>query len=146
MSGEEKKQKKITIQDGATGPAGAAGVAGPTGPTGAVGATGPGTSLVLSSTKTAGHTFALADAYTMVIGSSASDINFTVPLNSTTAFPTGSQILVTRGGTGGLGITGAVGVTINSANGYQKLNFQYSGASLIKQGTDTWYLFGDLKP
>ena len=50
-----------------------------------------------------------------------------------------------RGGTGELGITGASGVTVNSALGYLRLNSQYSGATLIKQGTDTWYVFGDLK-
>jgi len=58
---------------------------------------------------------------------------------------TGSQILITRGGTGALGITGAAGVTINAALGYLQINNQYSGATLIKQATDTWYLFGDLK-
>jgi hypothetical protein len=84
----------------------------------------------------------------MIIGGSAGPITFTIPLNSTTAFVTGSQILVARGigsGVGALGVTGAAGVTLNSALGYRNLNSPFSGATIIKQDTDTWYMFGDLK-
>jgi hypothetical protein len=81
----------------------------------------------------------------MVIGASGSTLSFTVPQSGVTNFTTGSQILVSRGGTGALGVTGMGGVTINSANGYLTLNSQYSGATLVKSATDTWYLFGDLK-
>ena len=81
----------------------------------------------------------------MVIGASAGALTFTVNTNGITPITTGSQILVARGGAGALGITGAGGVTINSALGYLNLNNQYSGATLVKSATDTWYLFGDLK-
>jgi len=131
--------------DGTSGTSGINGTSGTSGSTGPTGPTGSDTSIVTSSTKTADHTFALADVNTMVIGASAAALTFTVPLNSTTAFVTGSQILVTRGGTGALGITGAAGVTLNSAQSYKQLNYQYSAATLVKQGTDTWYMFGDLK-
>jgi hypothetical protein len=81
----------------------------------------------------------------MVIGASGSTLAFTVPQSGITNFTVGSQILVSRGGTGALGVTGAPGVTINSAQGYLNLNYQYSGATLVKQDTDIWYIFGDLK-
>jgi hypothetical protein len=81
----------------------------------------------------------------MVIGASGSTLAFTINTNAGVPIATGSQILIARGGTGALGLTGAVGVTINSAQGYLNLNNQYSGATLVKQGTNTWYLFGDLK-
>jgi len=80
----------------------------------------------------------------MVIGASGATLAFTVPPSGTVNFTVGSQILIARGGTGELGVTGP-GVTINSAQGHLNLNYQYSGATLIKQATDTWYIFGDLK-
>ncbi len=87
----------------------------------------------------------LTDAGKTIEMSSGSATTLTVPLNSSVAFPTGSQILVVRGGTGAVGITGASGVTINSAQSYKNLNYQNSGATILKAGTDSWYLFGDLK-
>ena len=81
----------------------------------------------------------------MVIGASGATLAFTVNTNAVVPITTGSQILITRGGTGALGVTGAAGVTINSALSYLNLNNQYSGATLVKAATDTWYLFGDLK-
>ena len=81
----------------------------------------------------------------MVIGASGATLAFTVPQSGATNFTVGSQILIARGGTGELGVTGPGGVTINSAQGHLNLNYQYSGATLIKQATDTWYIFGDLK-
>jgi hypothetical protein len=45
---------------------------------------------------------------------------------------------------GALGITGAAGVTLYSGGLKTQLAQPYSGATLIKQDTDTWYMFGDL--
>jgi hypothetical protein len=112
---------------------------------GATGPTGINTSIVLSQEKTSNYTLAASDVNQMVIGASAAALTFTVNTNALVPIATGSQILITRGGTGALGITGAAGVTINAALGYLQMSNQYSGATLIKQATDTWYLFGDLK-
>jgi hypothetical protein len=112
---------------------------------GVTGPTGINTSIVLSQDKTSNYTLAASDVNQMVIGASAAALTFTVNTNALVPIATGSQILITRGGTGALGITGAAGVTINAALGYLQINNQYSGATLIKQATDTWYLFGDLK-
>ena len=77
---------------------------------------------------------------------SSGNLTLEVPLNSSQAFSTGSQILIIRDDTGEVDITPASGVTIYSANSWTKLNNQYSSATLIKFGTDDWYLIGDLKP
>jgi hypothetical protein len=55
--------------------------------------------------------------------------------------------MVARGygiGVGALGVTGAAGVTLYSAGLKKQLAQAYSGATLVKQDTDTWYMFGDL--
>ena len=77
---------------------------------------------------------------------SASTRTITVPLNSAEAFPTGTQIIVARYNTGEVSIGGTAGVTVVSANSFSYLNNQYSSATLIKRSTNSWYLFGDLKP
>jgi hypothetical protein len=70
--------------------------------------------------------------------------NLTIPLNSSVAFPTGTQILLAQYGSGQTTIVATSGVTVRSNGGKLKLNVQYSGATLIKIGTDEWYLFGDI--
>jgi hypothetical protein len=130
---------------GTPGTSGTSGVNGPSGTSGTSGVNGTDTSSVIENAQTVSYQIALTDVNKLVSMTSGSAITLTVPLNSTTAFPVGSQILVVRGGAGAVNIAGAVGVTINSALTYKYLNFQYSSATLIKTGTDTWYLFGDLK-
>jgi hypothetical protein len=70
--------------------------------------------------------------------------NLTIPLNSTVAFPTGTQVLVTQYGAGATTIVATGGVTVRSLGGALKLNGQYSAASLIKIATDEWDAFGNL--
>jgi hypothetical protein len=70
--------------------------------------------------------------------------NLTIPLNSSVAFPTGTQILLAQYGAGQTTIVATSGVTVRSNGGKLKLNVQYSGATLIKIGTDEWYCFGDI--
>ena len=77
---------------------------------------------------------------------SSTSKTITVPLNSSEAFPIGTQIIVARYGTGEVEIVGDSGVTVRSANSFTYLNNQYSSGTLIKRGTNSWYLFGDLKP
>jgi hypothetical protein len=76
---------------------------------------------------------------------SGAEITLTVPTNASVAFATGTQILVVRGGTGEAGVTGDTGVTVESAGNEKRLSNQYSGATLLKNGSDSWWLFGDLK-
>jgi hypothetical protein len=93
--------------------------------------------------QTASYTLVLADKGKLVEISNASANTLTVPLNATVAFPTGSQINILQTGAGQTTVAATVGVTINATPGL-KLRAQWSSATLIKRGTDTWTLVGDL--
>ncbi len=95
--------------------------------------------------KTASYTLALADSYgSMITVTSASDLTVTVPPNASVAFPTGTQILVSRLGAGAVTIAAGSGVTLRSADSALTLREQYSVAGLLKTGTDTWLVVGDV--
>jgi uncharacterized ubiquitin-like protein YukD len=100
--------------------------------------------LVVTNRQTASYTLVLSDADKLVEMNVASANNLTIPLNSSVAFPTGTQILLAQYGAGQTTIVATSGVTVRSNGGKLKLNVQYSGATLIKIGTDEWYLFGDI--
>ena len=100
--------------------------------------------LVVTNRQTASYTLVLSDADKLVEMNVGSANNLTVPLNSSVAFPIGTQILLAQYGAGQTTVVGTSGVTIRSNGGKLKLNVQYSGATLIKIGTDEWYLLGDI--
>lgn len=90
------------------------------------------------------YTLALTDANNTVVElNNASSIALTVPLNSSVAFPTGSQITLLQTGAGQVTVAGAGGVTVNATPGL-KLRAQWSSATLVKRATDTWVLIGDV--
>jgi hypothetical protein len=94
--------------------------------------------------KTSGYTVALADKNNLISVNSASNLQITVPENSTTAFPAGSQINIFRRGTGTVQIVGAGAATLVGTPGFY-LRARYSSATLIKlDGADNWALVGDL--
>jgi hypothetical protein len=139
---------------GPTGPTGSIGVTGatggfgPTGPTGSIGVTGPtgpDFSLVVINEQTGTYILELSDRNKMVnITSEDPQSYLGVPTDASSNFEIGSRILVSRGGTGAVSVIGDSGVVINSAQGALDLGYQYSVATLIKTGADTWILFGDL--
>lgn len=90
------------------------------------------------------YTTVLADQSKLVTLNNASAIALTIPANSSVAYPTGTQIDLSQFGAGQVTVAGASGVTVNSASGL-KLKSQYSSASCVKVGTDTWLLVGDLE-
>ena len=96
-----------------------------------------------TSAQTASYTLVLADNGKLVEISNASANNLTVPLNSSVAFAIGSQINILQTGAGQTTIVATGGVTINGTPGL-KLRAQWSAATLIKRGTDTWVAVGDL--
>jgi hypothetical protein len=100
--------------------------------------------LITTNRQTASYTLVLSDADKLVEMNVGSANNLTVPLNSSVAFPTGTQILLAQYGSGQTTVVATSGVTVRSNGGKLKLNVQYSGATLIKIGTDEWYLFGDI--
>jgi hypothetical protein len=89
------------------------------------------------------YTTVLADQGKVVELSNASAITLTVPTNASVAYPTGTQINLLQTGAGQVTVAGAGGVTVNATPGL-KLRAQWSSATLLKRGTDTWVLLGDL--
>jgi hypothetical protein len=100
--------------------------------------------LITTNRQTASYTLVLADADKLVEMNVATANDLTIPLNSSVAFATGTQILLAQYGAGQTTIVPTSGVTVRSNGAKLKLNVQYSGATLIKIGTDEWYLFGDI--
>lgn len=93
--------------------------------------------------QTASYTLALDDNGKMVEISNASANTLTIPLNSSIAFPVGTQITILQTGVGQTTIAGTGGVTVNASPGL-KLRSQWSSAVLIKRATNTWVAVGDL--
>jgi hypothetical protein len=84
-----------------------------------------------------------SDVNKLVELNNAAAITLTVPTNSgTPGFNVGDQINLLQTGAGQVTVGGA-GVTINGTPGL-KMRAQWSSATLIKRGTDTWVLVGDL--
>jgi hypothetical protein len=100
--------------------------------------------LVVANRQTASYTLVLSDADKLVEMNVGSANNLTVPLNSSVAFATGTQILLAQYGSGQTTIVATSGVTIRSNGAKLKLNAQYSGATLVKIAENEWYLFGDI--
>jgi hypothetical protein len=102
------------------------------------------TKLITTNRQTASYTLVLSDADKLVEMNVGSANNLTIPLNSSVAFPTGTQILLAQYGAGQTTVVATSGVTVRSNGGKLKLNVQYSGATLIKIAENEWYLFGDI--
>jgi hypothetical protein len=155
----------VATNTGATGPTGATGatgaastVTGPTGPTGAGSGSGGAFTFTATNSVSGNYTFVLTDAGKVVnhAGISASATIFTLPLNSSVAFPIDTLIYCTASSTGsavigslaysssitilggvlGLVVTSTLaGVVNSSGTGTIK-----SGFILWKIGTDTWVI------
>jgi hypothetical protein len=88
------------------------------------------------------YTLALTDQNKIIEVNAGTGKTITVPANNTVAFPIGTQILVARFGSGTVTIAPAPNVGLNSAGGLLNISSQFGGVSLVKTGTDTWYVFG----
>jgi hypothetical protein len=100
-------------------------------------------STLVTSLQSASYTLLITDKDKLVEMSNASANNLTVPLNSSVAFPIGSQINILQTEVGQTTVVATVGVTINATPGL-KLRAQWSSATLIKRAENTWVLIGDL--
>jgi hypothetical protein len=99
--------------------------------------------LLSTNSQSASYTLVLSDADKMLEMNVGSANNLTVPLNSSRAFPIGTQITILQTGTGQTTIVATGGVTINATPGL-KLRTQWSSATLIKRAENTWVAIGDL--
>ena len=135
---------------GVTGPTGPSGATGPTGSTGPTGVTGPlgggGVQAINAQTGTT-YTLVLADKDDLVTASNAAAITVTIPPNSSVAYAVGDLVNVIQKGAGQVTFAQGSGVTIRSTGATAtapKLRAQYSSATCIYEGSDVWYVVGDI--
>jgi hypothetical protein len=102
--------------------------------------------LIISSNVQTGtsYTLVLSDSGKLIETNNAGSNSINVPLDSSVAFSIGTKIDILQTGAGQTTISPVSGVTINSKEGILKLTGQWSAATLIKRGTNTWALIGDL--
>jgi hypothetical protein len=103
--------------------------------------------LTLNAQTGTTYTLVLTDNGRLVTLSNASAIAVTVPLNSSVAYATGAIVNIQQIGAGAVTIQGASGVTITSTGATATAPItraQYSAASIIKTGTDSWTVIGDI--
>ena len=90
------------------------------------------------------YTLALSDAGKIVEINSSSPVTLTVPKNANEAFPIGTTINILQVGAGQVTIVPfSELVTLNYTPG-NKTRAQWSMATLVKRGSDTWVMNGDL--
>ena len=85
--------------------------------------------------QTASYTGVLTDAGKTVTMTVATSNTFTVPLNATVAYPTGTRINLLNLGAGACTVTATGGVTIS---GTIAALAQNGAAAIVKTGTNTW--------
>ena len=85
--------------------------------------------------QTASYTGVLTDAGKTVTMTVATSNTFTVPLNATVAYPTGTRINILNLGAGACTVTATGGVTIS---GTIAALAQNGAAAIVKTGTNTW--------
>ena len=92
------------------------------------------------------YTLVLSDAALVIEMNMAAANNLTVPPNASVAFPIGTTIEVGQLSTGQTLIVAGAGVTLRAYNNNLRLAGQYAMCSLIKRGTDDWWVAGNLVP
>lgn len=98
--------------------------------------------LALNAQTGTTYTPVLADNGKLVTLSNASAITLTVPTNASVAYATGAQINIQAIDAGQVTVVGDTGVTVNGTG--TALRTQWSAATLVKMGTDSWTLIGDI--
>ena len=109
--------------------------------------TAPVVNLGLNAQTGTTYTLVLGDAGKVVTASNASAITVTVPPSGDVAYATGSQITVLQKGAGQVTFAQGSGVTIRSTGATAaapKLRAQYSSATCVYEGSDVWYVVGDI--
>jgi len=93
------------------------------------------------------YTFVLADDGKFLTASNASAITVTIPPISSVAYPVGAQLNIIQKGAGQVTFAQGAGVTINSTGATAtapKLRVRYSSATAVHEGSDIWYVVGDI--
>lgn len=98
----------------------------------------------IRSAATASFTLGAGDLGDLLeVNATSGTVTVTVPDDGTYNFPTGSQINILAIGTATVTTAAGSGVTLNGSPG-TKLRAQWSSATLIKRGANTWVVIGDL--
>lgn len=102
-----------------------------------------GPSIILDVVSTT-YTLALTDQGKILETTNGSGCVVTVPPESSVNFPVGSQVTTIRNTANSVSFAAGAGVTIRSDSSKFYIATQYSAATLVKRGSDEWYLFGNL--
>jgi hypothetical protein len=104
--------------------------------------------VVFNRQYSSAYTLTLQDSNKIVemnVDQATSAVNtVTIPLNSSVPFPIGTQIIVSQYGTSNTIISPTGGVIIRSTSDAIQLVAQYSSVTMVKLGTDEWYIYGGL--
>jgi hypothetical protein len=98
-------------------------------------------SLVVTHTTTT-YTLAIGDRNEFMVCDSTTNFVITIPLNSSVAFETGTEIAFMQANTGSVTIQGNGGVTLRTSQ-TAKTAKQYAVIAIKKIATDTWVCVGD---
>jgi hypothetical protein len=93
------------------------------------------------------YTFVLDDAGKFITASNASAITVTIPPSGDVAYPVGTQLNIIQKGAGQVTFAQGSGVTINSTGATAtapKLRVRYSSATAVYEGSNIWYVVGDI--
>lgn len=88
------------------------------------------------------YTPVIGDANNIITLSNTASITLTIPLNSSVAYPVGTELELIQLNTGQVTVVGAAGVTLNATPG-TKLRARYSGCGLIQVAANSWVMVGD---
>lgn len=113
--------------------------------TGTAGGGGGGDTTIVANTQTGDYTTVLSDAGKVIEMNAATPKTITIPPNASVAYPVGTVIELFRLGSGEVTISPGAGVTLRTVGGVNRLNKQYSSATLRQRATNEWVLAGDLK-
>ena len=114
------------------------------------GSVSPSTALTIDPKTGTTYTFVLTDANNeLITASNASAQTYSIPTNANVAFPIGCQINIIQIGAGQVTINAVTSGTTTvlstgAAPAAPKLRAQYSSATCVKVGTDSWYVVGDI--
>jgi hypothetical protein len=109
--------------------------------------TAPVIDLAINAQTGTTYTFVLSDDGKFVTASNASAITVTIPPASSVAYATGAQLNIIQKGAGQVTFAAGSGVTIRSTGATAtapKTRAQYSSATAIYEGSDIWYVIGDI--
>lgn len=102
-------------------------------------------SLTSFTEKTASYTLDTLDHQDNIVEmNAATATTFTIPTDAALAWPVGASMDIFATGTGEVTIAGDTGVTVNATPGLI-LRTQWSSATILKRGADSWVVYGDLK-